>query len=64
MSRDSKQSHPDARRILAVSVTTSTKTPLVGVVEWQTTDGAFACEINEEIAYALSSDLDHFLSQQ
>ena len=64
MSRDSKQTHPDARRILAVSVTTSTKTPLVGVVEWQTTDGAFACEINEEIAHALSSDLDHFLSQQ
>lgn len=64
MSYDSKQIRPDAHRVLAISVTTSTKTPLIGVVEWQTADGAFICEINEEIAHALSSNLDYFLSQQ
>lgn len=64
MSSKSKESSADTRRVLAVSVTTSTKMPLTGVLEWQTADGAFACEINEEIAHALSTDLDHFLSQQ
>lgn len=64
MSRESKESSSDTRRVLAVSVTTSTKRPLIGVLEWQTADGVFACEINEEIAHALSNDLDHFLSQQ
>lgn len=53
----------DPRRIIAITVTTVTKMPLTGVVELQTCDGALECEINEEIAQALSSSLDRFLSQ-
>lgn len=53
----------DPRKILAVSVTTQQKEPLTGVLELQTADGILECQINEEIAQMLSSDLDHFLSQ-
>jgi hypothetical protein len=63
MPSDTNEKLTELSRALTVSVTTSTKTPLTGVVEWQTANGSFACEINEEIAHALSSDLDHFLSQ-
>ncbi len=63
MPREINDIRSDLRRAIAVSVTTSAKQPLTGVLEWQTADGAFACEINEEIAHTLSSHLDHFLSQ-
>jgi hypothetical protein len=63
MPHEINDARPDLRKAIAISVTTSTKQPLTGVLEWQTADGAFACEINEEIAQMLSSDLDHFLSQ-
>lgn len=63
MSVDTPEMLADRHKILAVSVTTQTKSPLIGVLELQTTHGTMQCQINEETAQLLSSDLDHFLSQ-
>jgi hypothetical protein len=63
MSADTSDRLFDPRKILAVSVKTQKKIPLTGTLVLQTADGTLECQINEDIAQMLSSDLDHFLSQ-
>jgi hypothetical protein len=63
MSVDAPARVVDPCQILAMSIRTQSKSPLIGVLELQTTDGTVQCQINEETAQLLSSDLDHFLSQ-
>jgi hypothetical protein len=63
MSAETSSALSGSRTILAVSVTTQKKAPLIGVLKLQTADGTLECQINEEVAQMLASDLDHFLSQ-
>lgn len=53
----------DRRRVLACSIATDSRLPLIGSIQLTTADGLRSFTIDEEMAHAIRAKLEHFLSQ-